>query len=156
MPRVAARPATPSAQLASFIRKYSPEVQKLYRGSLAAVRAWIPGATELAYDNYGQLVVGFCPGERASEVIVSVAAYPRWVNLFFFAGDTLPDPTGLLRGTGSMVRSVRIERAADLKDPAVRALVAAAVADSDTPIPRGAKRRLVIKSISKKQRPRRP
>ena len=111
---------------------------------------------QLVYDNYNALVIGFGPNERASDAIFSIALYPRWINLFFFPGFNLPDPDHLLKGSGTAVRRIQLEGVETLDNPAVRALIKEALARAEPPINPKAKGRLVIKSISAKQRPRRP
>lgn len=147
---------TGSEQLESFISRYTPEVAACARRALARMRKRLPGAVELVYDNYNALVIGFGPSERASEASFSIALYPRWVNLFFLDGATLPDPEGLLRGGGKFVRSIVLRDANELDDPEVRKLIDLAVRRAHTPIDPSSRRRLVIRSISAKQRPRRP
>ena len=148
---------SPAKQLASFIAKFTPDIAARTREVLAAVRARVPGALELVYDNYNALAIGFGPNERARQIVFSIAVYPRWVSMFFMQGPELPDPKKLLQGSGSMVRHIVLDDgAATLDRPAVKALVAAALAMADPPIDPEAKRRIVIKSISVKQRPRRP
>jgi hypothetical protein len=110
----------------------------------------------MVYDNYNALVIGFGATERASEAVLSIAVMPRWVDLCFLVGADLPDPHGLLRGSGTVARHVVLGEAADIDSPAVRALIAHAVARSKQPFDTAAPRRMVIKSISAKQRPRRP
>ena len=147
----------PAARLAGFIAKYSPEVARDGQAALARMRRLVPGAVELVYDNYNFLVVGFGPSERASEAVLSVAFAPRWVLICFLQdGPSLPDPQRLLRGSGTRVRNVRLESPRDLEKPAVRALIAEALSRADVPIDPAARRRLVIRSVSAKQRPRRP
>lgn len=116
----------------------------------------VPGAVELVYDNYNALVIGFGPTERASDAIVSLALYPRWVNLFFLRGADLPDPEGLLRGGGTRVRGITLDRAERLDAPAVLALIRRALQRSPKLLDGSGARRTVIKSISANQRPRRP
>ena len=98
----------------------------------------------------------FGPSERASEAIFSVALYPRWVNLFFLQGATLPDPDRRLRGNGKFVRNTVLRDASELDEPEVRKLIDQAVRRASNPIDGRCRRRLVIRSISAKQRPRRP
>jgi hypothetical protein len=87
---------SPEAQLDGFIAKYSPDVAAVARAALIRMRRILPGAIELVYDNYNALAVAFGPSERASEAVVSIALYPRWVSLFFLQdGPRLPDPEGL-------------------------------------------------------------
>jgi hypothetical protein len=148
--------ASPEAQLTAFLAKYTPEVAAEAVASLERLRPQVPGAVEMVYDNYNALVVGFGATEKPSEAVLSIAVMPRWVTLCFLFGATLPDPHGLLRGGGNIVRNVRLASSADLERPEIRELVALAVAGSKTPFDPAAPRRMVIKSISAKQRPRRP
>jgi hypothetical protein len=147
---------TPTAELAGFLAKYDPAVAAVARAALARLRRRIPGATELAYDNYNALAVGFGPGARTSEAIFSIAVYPRWVSLFFLQGAGLKDPAKLLKGSGSRVRHIVLKQADDIGSEAIDALIAAALAAAKKPIDPKAKRQLLIKSVSAKQRPRRP
>ena len=147
---------TPSKQLDTFIDRFTPEVATLARRALAKMRKLTAGALELVYDNYNALVIAFGPTERASELIVSVALYPRYATLFFANGATLPDPTKRLRGTGRFIRHVVIETISILDEPDVRALLDAALAQAKVPLDADQRRRLIIRSISPKRRPRRP
>jgi hypothetical protein len=120
------------------------------------MRARLPGALELVYDNYNALAIGFGPTERASDAIFSIAVFPRWASLFFFQGAKLKDPEKLLKGGGKAVRHIVLEDAATLDRPAVKALVKQALERAPKPLDKKARGRLIIKSISAKQRPRRP
>src|SRR6185295_13579525 len=143
-------------QLDGFIDKFTPEVAALTRASLAKMKVRLPGAQILVYDNYNALAIGFGPSEKAGQAILSLAVYPRVVRLFFLRGTVLPDPHGLLEGSGSRVRSVPLADVAMLDDPRIEALVAEALARADHPIDPNAPQRLILRSISAKQRPRRP
>jgi len=78
-------------------------------------------------------------------VINSIGVYSKWINLYFFEGDTLPDPDGLLQGSGHTVRNIRIVSAADLDRPAVKALMAEALKRADPPLNPKNKRRVIIR-----------
>ena len=147
---------TAERRLATFMARYSPEVARVARAARRKLQRLLPGALELVYDNYNALAIGFGPTDRASDAILSIALYPRWVSLFFLQGAGLPDPSGLLRGTGSRVRSIVVEEPSVLDAAAVRQLIELAVARSRTAIPLNQRRRLIIKSVSGKQRPRQP
>jgi hypothetical protein len=138
------------------MQPYSPAVQKTARAALTKLRVQIPGAVEMVYDTYNALVVGFGPNDRASEAIVSIALYPKWVNLYFLDGALLADPEKLLTGRGNRVRTLRLDDASLLDIPAIRALIAAAVVNADSPFERRRSRRLLIKSIASRRRARRP
>ena len=87
---------------------------------------------------------------------MSLAVYARGVNLYFIYGVGLPDPRHLLQGSGNQGRFVRLESAAMLDRPEIRALVDAAIAEGETPLPKTGRGYTVIKSVSPKQRLRRP
>lgn len=147
----------PRAQLDEFIAKFSPKVAQDARAALVRTRKLVRGAIELVYDNYNALAIGFGPSERASEAVISIAVFPRWVSLFFLQGGPhLPDPYRLLKGTGKKARHIVLASPADLDSPAIRLLVAEALSRASVPIDPSARRRIVIKSISAKQRARRP
>ena len=56
----------------------------------------------------------------------------RWVNLGFYQGAALPDPEGLLEGTGARLRHVKVRSLEEAGRPALRALLDAAVAERRT------------------------
>jgi Domain of unknown function (DU1801) len=132
-------------ELDRIIAKQPPDMAKLTKAVLAKMRTRLPGATELVYDKKRSLVIGFCPDDRASHVINSIATYTKWINLYFFEGDTLPDPEGLLQGSGVAVRHIRITDAKDLDRPAIKALMTAARKAADPPLDPKAKRRVIIR-----------
>ena len=148
---------SPSAQLEAFLDKYIPEVADQARHALRKMRARLPGALELVYDNYNALAIGFSPTERTSDAIFSIALYPRWVSLFFLlSGARLSDPYGILRGSGARVRHIVLQGPAVLDDPAVQDLIAQALELAPQAIDPTQPRRLLLKSVSASQRPRRP
>jgi len=148
-------------QLDSFLAKYDPEVEAFARRALAKMRKLVKGAIEMVYDNYNWLVIGFSPTERPSEAIFSIVMPPGRVTLCFLQGAGLPDPAKRLQGTGHVVRNIRLYDAGHpdanmLDDPEVLSLINVALNRAKVPMPAGARRKLIIKSISAKQRPRRP
>ena len=148
-------PSTPEKQLAGFIAKFGPENATLIRSARKKMRARLPHAIELVYDNYNFFVIGFGPNQKPSAAIFSIAAQAKGVSLCFLQGAGLPDPKGILRGSGNVVRNVRLESAATLDRPEVEALIQAALDRAKTPMDPKGVHQLVIRSVSAKQRPRR-
>jgi hypothetical protein len=147
---------TPASQVAGFIARFDPAIAKLTRAARAKVRKRLPTAVELVYDNYNALAIGFGPTERTSEAILSVAAYATGVTLYFTRGASLPDPHGRFEGAGNQGRFVRLTSIAVFDEPVVAELIDAAVAHSRVPFPSSGRGYTVVKSISARQRPRRP
>jgi hypothetical protein len=148
-------PPSPEQRVRGFIAKFEPRHQRLIRAVRRALRRRFPTGYELVYDNYNFFVLGYGPTERPSDCIVSVAAGANGVGLCFIHGARLPDPRGLLLGSGNQTRFLRLESAAVLARPAVNALMAAAVARSGRRFPATGRVKLIIRSVSAKQRPRR-
>jgi hypothetical protein len=142
-------------QLGGFLAKYAPPVARDARVARRWLRQRLPGAVEFVYDNYNALVIGFGPTDRPSEAVFSIVLSPRWVTLVFLEGVLLSDPDGLLRGEGKQVRSIRLDDVGTLKQPAVQALIDQAVANAVPFNPRQ-RRRVLLRAVVKKHRPRRP
>jgi hypothetical protein len=144
------------AQLDGFLDKYSPKVAAEARALLAGLKTRLSGAHILVYDNYNALAIGFGAGDRVRDIILSIALYPRWINLFFMYGAALDDPHALLQGAGSQIRHLPKVTEASLDDPRVDALIAQALDHAEPPLDPGAPHRLIVRSVSPNQRPRRP
>src|ERR1700721_116530 len=126
---------TSEEQLARFIDKFDPKHATLIRSVRKVLRKRLPTANELVYDNYNFFVIGYCSTEKPSDCIVSIAAAANGVGLSFYYGASLPDPHGLLLGSGSQNRFIRLESAATLVQPGVEELLAAAIAQAANPLP---------------------
>lgn len=78
----------------------------------------------------------YVPRERAIYVTLGrgkmadgycyVMAQRSYVNLGFFRGVELPDPAGLLEGTGKLLRHVKLRSVEEVDSPEVRTLITAA------------------------------
>ncbi|MEZ4587191.1 MAG: DUF1801 domain-containing protein [Gemmatimonadales bacterium] len=147
--------ASAAKQLAAFIAKFDAADQRRIRSVRAALRRRFPTACELVYDNYNFFVIGYSPTERPSDAIVSLAARANGLSLFLLHGAGLPDPEKRLKGAGKQTRFIPLESGRDLEDPAVEALLAAALARSPAGFAASGRGRTVIRAVSAKQRPRR-
>ena len=140
----------------TFIARYTPALATQIRGARGKLRKKFPRGYELVYDNYNALVFAFGPTQKLSDLVLSIAAYPKWVSLFFARGKSLPDPMKLLKGSGSQIRHVVLTSPEDLDSAPIRALIAHALKPHAKVFPAAPKLTTEIRSISAKQRPRRP
>lgn len=150
------RSISPLPQVAELIGKYTPELARAFTASRRKMRALVPRGYELVYDNYNALGIGYGPGQRASDVILSIVAYPRWITLFFMYGANLIDPGSLLDGTGKRIRSIRLQSLDDLDRRDVKQLISQALAPHTEALAECPRIQTVVKSVAAKQRPRRP
>ena len=148
-------PASAERQLKSFIAKFDQANQTLIRAVRQRLHWRFPAAYELVYDNYNFFVIGYGPTERPSDCIVSLVAGANGVGLCFIHGAKLSDPKKILRGSGNQTRSLHLDSADVLARPEVEALIAAAVAQAKTPFRAETRGKLIIRSVSARQRPRR-
>lgn len=147
--------AAAESSLKTFLAKFTPKHQTLIREVRKALRKRLPTANELVWDNYNFFVIGYSPTERPSDSVVSLAAAANGVGLSFYRGASLPDPHKILLGSGKQNRFIRLESAQKLARPEVDELIAAAVKQNKVPFPSTGGRKLILRSVSKKQRPRR-
>ena len=147
-------PETAEQQLKSFIAKFESSLGKRIRECRSAMHKRFPTANELVYDNYNFFVIGYCTTERPSDCVVSLAVNAKGIGLSFYHGASLPDPQGILQGSGKQNRFVRLGDVATLRSPAVEELLDAAEAQADPPFAKSGRGKLIIRSISEKQRPR--
>jgi hypothetical protein len=142
-------------QVRSFIDKFESKHRVTIRAARKALQKRFPTANELAYDNYNFFVIGFGPSERPSDCFVSIAAAANGVGLCFIHGASLPDPARILSGSGKQTRFLRLPSAEVLQQPEVDALLSLAAERAGVPLPRSGRGKLIIRSVSAKQRPRR-
>ena len=133
------------AYLDKAIGRYSPQVAATARAGLKKLRAQFPGARQLVYDRRQSLPIGFAP--EPGSPIFSLVIYPRWVRFFFLEGVAIDDPEGRLEGTGSQVRSIRLDDgAAILDDPYIRGLMAQALSVAGANLRTG-RGKIVLKTV---------
>jgi hypothetical protein len=111
---------SPPKDLLKFLKPYDPRVRELALGLRALVLEVMAPCHENIYDAYSAVAIGYGLSERLGDGICHVAVYSSNVNLGFNFGATLPDPAGILEGSGKQIRHIRIASEADLKRPEVR------------------------------------
>ena len=108
-----------------------PHVAPTARALREVVLAGCPDAVEVVRLGDGAASYGVGP-KKMSEAHVYVMPLRDRVNLGFYHGVALPDPAGLLEGTGKRLRHVKVRSVADARRPEIAALIAAALAERRT------------------------
>ncbi|ROT98982.1 DUF1801 domain-containing protein [Histidinibacterium lentulum] len=103
-----------------------------HRPLLEAIRALVarhaPGAVESASAREGSVWWGM-GGNKMKDGFAWAMPHKAHVNFGFMQGAHLPDPQGRLDGTGKSLRHVKLRTPAEVEDPALAALLDAAVAE---------------------------
>ena len=96
-------------------------------GSIA--RTWFTEMRRCGVD-VRELMHDGCPTACVEDApFAYVNVYKAHVNVGFFHGASLPDPAGLLEGTGRYMRHVKLRPGVVVDEPAVKALISAAHQD---------------------------
>ena len=122
----------PDPEYLRLLQPYGEAIQNLALAARRLILEEAPEASEFVYELY-TIADHFTFTEQPGDAFVYTTAHAQWVNLGFNVGSMLPDPHGLLRGEGKMIRHVRIAQTTDLDSAGVRDLVRAAIAQADRP-----------------------
>jgi hypothetical protein len=77
-----------------------------------------------------QKIIGYGVGpKKMSEHFCYIGAYRAHVNLGFYYGAELPDPQGLLEGTGKKLRHIKVKNVEEVGEPALRDILEASLED---------------------------
>ena len=103
----------------------SGEVRQIAHTVRALLADVMPNITEVPWGHQKTVGYGIGP-KKMSEHFCYLAPQKDYVNLGFMYGAELPDPEGLLEGSGQLMRHIKIRSLDDLKRPAIRNLIEAA------------------------------
>lgn len=103
----------------------APSIQNLARQARALIYDVYPGVVEVPWPRQGIAGYGVGP-KKMSEQFCYIAVFKNHLNLGFYYGAELPDPSNLLEGAGELLRHVKIRTPGQLADPALRQLIEAA------------------------------
>jgi len=117
---------SPILRFSGAVRR-DPGVQAWLEGQPAHLRAiarpWFERMRECGED-VRELMHDGCPTACVEDAGFGyVDTFKAHVNVGFFRGSTLPDPSGLLEGTGKLGRHVKLKPGAPLDSSALEALI---------------------------------
>ena len=110
--------------IAAFFAGYPANVADLATALRDFVRSAIPDASE-TLDEQGR-VVGYAVGSGYAGLVCTIIPSKTGVKLGVVRGADLPDPRGLLEGSGKRHRYVQMTQPSDLDRPGLADLLAAA------------------------------
>jgi hypothetical protein len=142
----------PKPEHLAFLKPYGPAITKLVLAARRLVLEEAAGAVELIYDAYSAVSAGYSFTGRPSDCCIYVAAYAKGANIGFWDGTSLPDPEGLLEGTGKRSRHVKIRSIPDLERPALRELIQAAVSLAERPDSVAPKPTSIVRAVYPRRR----
>jgi hypothetical protein len=125
----------PDRQLLTYLASYDPHVSHLTLALREVVLQEAPDAIESISKGYA-VAIGFSfTGKPLKDGFCHVVTYSSHVNLGFNRGALLPDPNGVLQGTGKSIRHITIRNQAELDRPSIRRYLQAAIEQIGGPPP---------------------
>jgi hypothetical protein len=122
---MAADPAL-EADVTKLLAEHPPEQQAIEHALRSTIRREFPGAVEQV--DFGNKLIAFGRSMKMRGLLFALIAHKSWVNLQLADGAELPDPNGLIEGTGKRIRHIKIRSVADASSPAVVAAIRAQLA----------------------------
>lgn len=110
------------AAVAAWMDAHAGELGDIARRWLDVMRGCDSDVRELLHDGHPTA----CAGDAGFGYVNAFTAH---VNVGFFKGAELPDPAGLLQGTGKSMRHVKLLPGEPVDEAALQALITAAHAD---------------------------
>ena len=108
-----------------FLSKYSPEVVNLSLALRTSLLQQLPEITEQL--DLPAKMVAYCYGQKYAEMVCVIIPSKKGLKLAFYKGTELPDPAGMLEGTGKISRYVQIKSKEQIDSPQLNDLIAAAL-----------------------------
>ena len=115
---------TPTEPVRAWLESLPAEKRAL----IEALRGLIASAAPLAHEIISRDAVWYSP-PHSGYPIFYLTVFAAHVNLGFFYGGFVPDPEGLLIGSGKRMRHLKIRSVQETENPAIASLLVQAWAD---------------------------
>ena len=104
----------------------SRQVKEIAERLRAVIIEVYPEVVEVPWPK--QKIVGYGVGpKKMSEHFCYIGAFKKHVNLGFYYGADLPDPQGLLEGTGKKLRHIKVKNSEEVDQLALREMLIASL-----------------------------
>ena len=109
------------ADVDRLLSEHPAELQAIERALRATIRREFPDAIEQV--DFGNKVIAFGRSMKIRGLLFGIIAHQSWINLQLADGVDLPDPAGIIEGTGKRIRHVKIRTVeAATSEPVVAAI----------------------------------
>ena len=99
------------------LASHTPDVQAAARALEARIRAELPDVV-VQYDP-GNGLLAFGRSMNMRDLLFALIPHAGWVNLQLADGALLPNPDGLIEGTGKRIRHIKVRTGEAAADPRV-------------------------------------
>jgi len=109
-----------------LIEPFDGELKNIGLSVREIIKELHPDFTELIWEKQNIASYGFGP-KKMSQHYVYLGFFKAHVNLGFYFGADLDDPSNLLEGAGKKLRHIKLKSVDDLDNPEVKKLIALAI-----------------------------
>ena len=120
---VGSAPAGVEADVDRLLAEHPPELRAIERALRATIRSEFPGAVEQV--DFGNKLIAFGRSMKMRGLLFAIIAHKSHVNLQLADGADLPDPDGLIEGSGKRIRHVKVRSVEQASSPGVVAAIRA-------------------------------
>jgi len=136
----------PPPELLAFLHRHDANVRALALALRRVVIEELSPCHEYIFMMRRRVMLLYGPTSRViDDCVCMIAVYGKHANLQFTSGIELNDPHGLLEGSGTRMRHVKIRAAADLERPELRELLRQGRRDAGPVWPRAEKGSVVTR-----------
>ena len=114
------------AQLDELLSGTSPEMAAVARELRAVVAAALPDGTEQV--DFGNRLLAIGRSMKMRDLLFAIIPHSAHVNLQLADGIDLPNPDGLIEGTGKRIRHIKVRSVEAARSAPVRAAIDAQIA----------------------------
>jgi hypothetical protein len=114
------------ADIARLTAHHPAAIKAVEEALRTAIKTEYPQVLERV--DFGNKLIAYGASMRMRDLLFAVAAYSKHVNLQLADGAFLPDPTGIVEGTGKRIRHVKVRSVGMAASAPVRDLIRAQVA----------------------------
>lgn len=139
-------------QIAEFLEPYSADIRSFAQALRVYLKEETTPAFELVAQSTQSFNIGYGFTTTAWDCYCAIIVYRKHINISLPSGASLSDPTGLLHGTGSRVRHLKISGLKDIQKPAVRKLLKQARKNAFAAVEDGASGDEGVKTVFKGQK----
>jgi hypothetical protein len=124
--RAAPQPGSVDALFEALLESSGPHIATTARALRTAVQAAVPEAIQSV--DLPDRLLAFGSGPKLRDMLFAIIPHSAHVNLQLADGADLPNPDGLIEGTGKRVRHVKVRSTEAAGSAALRAVIDAQVA----------------------------
>lgn len=106
-------------QIDEYLMPFSGKIQTLAQQLRTYLKTETHPTFELVADSNISVNIGYGFTEKAWDCYCAIIVYSKHINISLPSGVGIPDPEGILHGTGKRIRHIKINDFEDIKKPAV-------------------------------------